>query len=176
MWESNQLADISPRPHPSGYSFVGSDACADCHDREYQIWQDGVDGDGGPHEKATRDLTNPGERSWVKRNFDPECVSCHVTGWNPQLYYPYVSGYQNINDEKLHANGCENCHGPGSAHIDAERNKKNDESLLKKLRDEMRLTVKEARDTACVDCHDLDNSPDFVKEGGFDEYWPKIEH
>ena len=48
--------------------------------------------------------------------------------------------------------------------------------LLDKLRGEMRLTLKEARETACVECHDLDNSPDFVKEGGFDEYWPHIEH
>jgi hypothetical protein len=100
-----------------------------------------------------------------------------VTGWNPQNYYPYVSGYQNLNEHvELHANGCENCHGPGSAHIDAENNQANNQGLLDRLREEMRLTLKEARESSCVQCHDLDNSPDFVKEGGFDEYWPKIEH
>jgi hypothetical protein len=177
LWQSGQLADIKPRLHPSGKKFVGSAACADCHDEEYAIWEDGTDGDGGPHEKATRDLTDPGERSWVQRHFDPECVSCHVTGWNPQNYYPYVSGYQNLNEHvELHANGCENRHGPGSAHIDAENNQANNQGLLDKLREEMRLTLKEARESSCVQCHDLDNSPDFVKEGGFDEYWPKIEH
>lgn len=176
LWETGQLADIKPRPHPSGYKFVGSLACADCHDEEYDIWENGVEGDGGPHEKATRDLTDPGERTWVQRHFDPECVSCHMVGWNPQLYYPYVSGYLDLEkDEHLHANGCENCHGPGSAHIAAEEDD-SDEALMKKLRAEMRLTIQEARENACVQCHDLDNSPDYVKEGGFDRYWPHIEH
>jgi hypothetical protein len=176
LWEKGELADIKPRPHPTGYRFVGSAACADCHDEEYEIWEDGVDGKGGPHEKSTRDLTAPGERAWVQRHFDPECVSCHMTGWNPQLYYPYVSGYMNLEKDKhMHANGCENCHGPGSAHIAAEEDDSN-QGLIDKLRKEMRLTLAEARANACVQCHDLDNSPDFVKEGGFDEYWPHIEH
>ncbi len=177
LWLAGELADIKPQRHPSGHSFVGSDACADCHSDEYDIWADGVDGDGGPHEKATRDLTEPGQRAWVQRHFDPECVSCHMTGWNPQDYYPYETGYTNYEkDELLFANGCENCHGPGSAHVEAEQNQANNKALIDKLRDEMRLTLAEARETSCVQCHDLDNSPDFVKEGGFDEYWPKIEH
>ncbi len=59
--------------------------------KEYDIWLNGVDGEGGeigPHSRATRDLTDPGERTWVKRNYDPECLSCHVTGWNPQNFFP----------------------------------------------------------------------------------------
>jgi hypothetical protein len=177
LWLSGEFADIEPRLHPSGFTFVGSDACADCHDEEFEIWANGVDGDGGPHEKATRDLTNPGERAWVQRHFDPECVSCHMTGWNPQNFYPYVSGYLDLEkDTLLYANGCENCHGPGSDHIDAERNRKDDQALLDRLRDQMRVTIQEARESACAQCHDLDNSPEFVKEGGFDEYWPKIQH
>ncbi len=177
LWESGQLADIQPRPHPSGHQFVGSDSCADCHEDEFQIWSDGNSGDGGPHQHATASLTNPNERSWVQRNFDPECVSCHMTGWNPQGFFPYESGFLDIKkDDALFNNGCENCHGPGSAHIDAERNKKDDEKLLSKLRDEIRVTVEQARTSTCVQCHDLDNSPDYVKEGGFDKYWPEIEH
>ncbi|MEM6981151.1 MAG: multiheme c-type cytochrome, partial [Planctomycetota bacterium] len=47
--------------------------------------------------------------------------SCHVTGWNPQGYYPYESGYVELTaSSHLHGNGCENCHGPGSAHAAAE--------------------------------------------------------
>ena len=177
LWESGQLADIQPRPHPSGHQFVGSDSCADCHADEFQIWSEGNSGDGGPHQHATASLTNPNERSWVQRNFDPECVSCHMTGWNPQGFFPYESGFRDIKkDDALFNNGCENCHGPGSAHIDAERNKKDDEKLLSKLRDEIRVTVEQARTATCVQCHDLDNSPDYVKEGGFDKYWPEIEH
>ena len=51
-----------------------------------------------------------------------------------------------------------------------------DERLLKKLAQEMVITLEQARNGACKECHDLDNSPDFLKDGGFDEYWPKIEH
>lgn len=177
-WLAGELSDIEPRPHPSGHTFVGSSACADCHDEEYAIWLDGNSGDGGPHAHATKSLTDPNERSWVQRNFDPECVSCHMTGWNPQEYFPYQTGFLDIEqDERLYDNGCENCHGPGSAHIDAEKNKADDSALLVKLREEMRLTVAEARESACVQCHDLDNSPDYVKDKtGFDRYWPEIEH
>lgn len=173
--------DIMPRNTPSGYKFVGSDACLDCHEEEYNVWRHGVDkeeGDGGPHFRATRDLTDPGERTWVARNFDPECLSCHVTGWNPQEYYPYKTGYLDLErDIKLHANGCENCHGPCSQHVAAEAGDiEADEAALARFREEVRLTLNEARNGQCMTCHDLDNSPDFFEEGAFEKYWAKIEH
>ncbi len=178
LWLAGALDDIRPRAHPSGHKFVGSESCADCHDEEYEIWAEGIDGEGGPHAKATRDLTNPGQRAWVQRHFDPECVSCHATGWNPQLYYPYESGYIDLKKhEALHGNGCENCHGPGSAHVAAENGDVDvSDDEIDKLRQEMVVTLAEARENMCMSCHDLDNSPDFVKEGGFDEYWPHIKH
>lgn len=178
LYTSGRLADIKPRKHPSGYTFVGSESCNDCHDEEYEIWEDGTDGEGGPHFRATLDLTEPGERTWVQRHYDPECLSCHVTGWNPQKYYPYESGYLDLErDAHLHGNGCENCHGPGSAHVAAENGDVDaDDATLEKLRGEMRLTLAEARDHACMECHDLDNSPPFFEEGAFDRYWAKIKH
>lgn len=177
LWQSGNFSDIKPQPHPSGNRFVGSEVCADCHGREYEIWEDGNSGEGGPHKHATASLVDPSERSWVQRHFDPECVSCHMTGWNPQGFYPYQSGYLDYDkDVLLYDNGCENCHGPGSAHVDAERNNKNDKPLLEKLRLQVRVTLDEARRTACMQCHDLDNSPDFLKEGAFEKYWPEIEH
>ena len=178
LWLRGALDDIRPRKHPSGHTFVGSATCADCHDEEFEIWAEGIDGDGGPHEKATHSLTHPGQRAWVKRNFDPECVSCHATGWNPQEYYPYVSGFMDVEkDEALHGNGCENCHGPGSAHVAAENGDIDvDDATMEKLQQQMVVTLAEARENMCMKCHDLDNSPDFVKEGGFDEYWPHIKH
>lgn len=176
LYVNGQLTDIKPRKHPSGNQFVGSETCYDCHDAEYEIWEEGTEGEGGPHFRATLDLTDPGERTWVKRNYDPECLSCHVTGWNPQKYYPYESGFINMEqDPHLSGNGCENCHGPGSAHVEAE-NDGADEALLEKLRLEMRMTLDEARETACMECHDHDNSPPFFKEGAFEKYWKKIEH
>jgi len=149
--------------------YVGSLACKECHPDAYDVWKNGIDGKGGPHFKATKDLTDPSERVWVKRHHDPECLSCHVTGWNPQDYYPYKTGYLKLEDELLHGNGCENCHGPGSVHIDAENGviPAKDEYL-----EDMRLTLEEAKETQCFTCHDIDNSPDFK----FDEYWEKIKH
>ncbi len=182
-WIAGTLADIRPREHPSGHEFVGSDKCADCHADEYDIWENGVDGDWGPHAEATADLAeNPNDnRVWVQRHYDPECMSCHATGWNPQNFFPYKTGLTDVEkQDHLHANGCENCHGPGSAHVAIETKKNKGEAvaegLRKKLADEMVLTLEQARNGACKECHDLDNSPDFLKEGGFDKYWPIIEH
>ena len=174
LWQAGLFEDIKPKRHPSGHKFVGSEACADCHDAEYEIWANGVDGEGGPHEKATRDLTDPGERTWVKRNFDPECVSCHAVGWDPQRYVPFETGFLDLEkDIALHGNGCENCHGPGSAHVESEENGDEDEALRK----EMVVTKAEAEQKLCLSCHDLDNSPDYALDpDGFDKFWPAIAH
>jgi len=163
---------IKPLPHPKGYSYVGSAACADCHEDEHDIWKD------SPHAGATHSLTHPGERSEIPRHFDPECISCHVTGWNPQQYYPYRSGYLGLEESpKMLGSGCENCHGPGSAHVavelgDLEVSKEERD----KFRNDMRLTLEEAKKNKCIECHDLDNSPDFHVKGAFEEYWQRIEH
>jgi hypothetical protein len=163
--------DIRPLPHPSGNTFVGSETCADCHEAEYEIWKN------SPHAHATESLVHPGERSDVPRHFDPECLSCHVTGWNPQKFFPYTSGY--LAREKsphLLGSGCENCHGPGSAHVAAENGETNlDEAAIEQLRDAMRLSIARA-EQKCMDCHDLDNSPDFHQAGAFKRYWEQIEH
>lgn len=177
LFVSGNNQDIHPREHSSGYKFVGSESCNECHDEEYSIWEEGVDMDGeGPHFRATMDLIHPpNSRGDIPRNFDPECLSCHVTGWNPQDFFPYKTGYMNVSDKKLYGNGCENCHGPGSAHIAAEKANK-DQQLMEKLRLEVRVTMEQAKTTACRECHDADNSPDFLKDGAFDKYWDKIKH
>ncbi|MGC4006798.1 MAG: multiheme c-type cytochrome [Pirellulales bacterium] len=105
------------------------------------------------------------------RDHDPECISCHVTGWDPQRYYPYTTGFLNETDTpNMVGNGCENCHGPGKKHADAESQANRvDAKLLTALRNEM----KAPRDASgCMTCHDVDNSPDF----SFEKYWPQIEH
>jgi hypothetical protein len=60
-------------PVPGKRRYVGSEACADCHGDEYDIWED------TPHSHALDSLIHPGERSEVPRHFDPECISCHVS-------------------------------------------------------------------------------------------------
>ena len=157
--------------HPSGRKYVGSDACAECHEDAYDVWKE------SPHAHATDSLIRPGERSEIARHFDPECLSCHVTGWNPQKYIPYKSGYLSLKGTpKMVGSGCENCHGPGSRHVAAENGDIDvAEDELLKLRKEMRLPYKSARD-ACLKCHDLDNSPDFHVEGAFEEFWEQVAH
>ncbi len=168
---------ITTQPHPSGRTFVGSESCADCHPGDYDVWKDGLDGKGGPHWHATETLVHPGERSEIPRNFDPECISCHVIGWNPQKYYPYESGYLGLDEtpDKLNV-GCENCHGPASAHVAAELGdiEVSDDELVT-LQEELRLPLERA-EQKCMGCHDLDNSPAFQEEGAFDRYWAKIKH
>jgi hypothetical protein len=150
-------------PHPQG-EFVGSKACANCHAAEHKIWA------ATPHAHATKTLTN------VKppRQFDPECISCHSTGWNPQEFFPYKTGYDSLEATPLlSGSGCENCHGPGAQHVKAEKGK--DAALQKRLRDTMKQTAganQQAQRESCIRCHDIDNSPKF----DFNTYWKKIEH
>lgn len=156
-------------------SYAGSEACADCHTQAYAIWEE------TPHAHATDTLVNLNP----PRHFDPECLSCHVTGWNPQEFFPYISGYMGLEETPLmHNGGCENCHGPAAAHVAAEEG---DEILkdseIEELRKALRIKLVENEGNKegqvlgtvvkkCQECHDLDNSPDF----DFQEYWPKVKH
>ena len=178
LYKGGDLQDIRPRQHPSGYKFVGSERCSECHDVEYDIWEQGVELDGeGPHFKATADIVKPpNDRGGIPRHFDPECISCHATGWNPQNFYPYQTGFLDLKkDSLLHGNGCENCHGPGSEHVEAEEDD-NDQKRIDAARKFVRVTLDQARDQTCYQCHDIDNSPDFLKDGAFDKYWEQIKH
>lgn len=162
---------LKPLSHPTGRQFVGSAACGECHTTAFGIWEN------TPHAHATESIVHPPERSEVTRIFDPECVSCHVTGWNPQQYYPYLGGFLSLeNTPAMTANGCENCHGPGSRHVAFENGElEGDEALRDSLRAEMRLPLEKARDK-CIECHDMDNSPDFHHDGAFEEYWEQVAH
>lgn len=163
---------VRPLPHPTGRQFVGSQACADCHVDEYEIWE------ASPHAHATESLVHPpNDRSEIYRHFDPECLSCHVTGWNPQRFYPYQSGYLGLEASPLmHGSGCENCHGPGSQHVAAENGDVDaTEEQLAEFRKAMWLSL-ESAEQHCMQCHDLDNSPKFHEEGAFDRFWDQIKH
>jgi hypothetical protein len=166
-----QRLEVVPTSHPTGRTFVGTQSCAECHTTAFDIWKDTA------HAHATQSLIHPGERSDIARHFDPECLSCHVTGWNPQKFYPFESGYLSVEKTPLMMeNGCENCHGPGSQHVAAENGDiEADEALLKKLREEMRLPLAQAQEK-CLECHDIDNSPNFHRDGAFEEFWEQVKH
>ncbi len=159
---------VRPIKHPSGHRFVGHEKCAECHTDAAAVFRK------TDHFHATNSLIHPpNSRSAIPRNFDPECLSCHVTGWEPQKYLPFESGYLDVSMETLHSNGCENCHGPGSAHVAAESGDVDlTDAEIVALRQQMRLTLAAAKKSKCYECHDTDNSPDF----DFDSYWEKIKH
>ncbi len=155
---------LRPVPHPlleTNGRFIGSQKCESCHEKSYDIWKKTNHG----HAYATIEKLDP------PRNYDPECVSCHVTGWNPGRFFPYVSGYESKEKTPALINtGCENCHGPGEKHANAELGA--NEELQKKLRKAMVITKAESEKQQCFTCHDLDNSPEFK----FELYWPYIRH
>ena len=166
--EGFERLGVYSQPSPHGDKFVGSKACQECHESEYEVWNESGHGHAF---KTLTELKPP-------RQFDPECLSCHVTGWEPQQYSPIDSGYANFETTPhLTSMGCENCHGPGSSHVALEQQAEEDDSAVdadrrEALYGQMRLTLKEASRDTCIRCHDLDNSPDFK----FETYWQKIEH
>lgn len=160
---------LKPLKHPQG-EFVGTQTCGQCHTKALAVWEK------SKHVHATETLIHPPERGNIPRHFDPECLSCHVTGWDPQKFFPFNGGY--LSTEKtpeLMQNGCENCHGPGAEHVAAEGGA--DGALQEKLRAAMRLPLADkVAERKCMECHDIDNSPDFHKPGAFEKYWKDVEH
>lgn len=151
---------------PSG-EFVGSAKCGECHKTAFAIWEK------TKHARATESLAV----AKPSRMFDPECLSCHVTGWSPQEFLPYATGFTSLAETpQLAGNGCENCHGPGGAHVAAEAEKKPNVVARDQFRAAMRLTKATAADNQCAKCHDGDNDPNFHGGEAFPAYWPKIEH
>lgn len=171
------VADSIGAPHPSGNTFVGADKCGECHSTAYEIWEK------TPHADAFKSLDPVHQRlgferlNGIRRMHDPECLSCHVTGWNPQEYFRYRSGFLNeefagttkdkLLGQLLKGNQCENCHGPGSAHV-----KLADDGAEGDIGASVRVTKAEAKAGMCESCHDIDNSPDY----DFEEYWKEVEH
>ncbi len=149
----------APRSELLG-KYVGSQKCQSCHEDEYRIWLR------SGHANAWKSLTDVAH---PPRDYDPECVGCHVVGWDGLQRFPYVDGFVTATKTpKLLNVGCENCHGPGERHIAAELG--DDEATMEKIRAGMRLGS--AVKTTCYSCHDADNSPEF----DFDRYYPLIDH
>jgi hypothetical protein len=160
---------LVPIRHPTGRRFAGSAACAECHQEAFEVWEN------SGHAKALTTL----EEAQPRRDGDPECLSCHVVGWAPQRFEPFEGGFAGMEKTPhLAHQGCENCHGPAAAHTAVERGDvRATEAERDRLRAEIKLTLatpegKQKAVNNCLECHDLDNSPQF----DFDEYWPSVAH
>lgn len=160
--------------HPSDATYVGAAKCKQCHKKSYEKWLK------TPHANAYESLAHPrkGQPDYgITRVFDAECLACHVTGWDAQDVVRFDSGFLNAEfsttedakkrAELLKGQQCESCHGPASRHIEL-INDGEDEAALK----EVRITLTQAKNKVCYNCHDLDNSPNFE----FDKYWDQVKH
>jgi len=162
------LEGLGIRPIPNARAgtlgnYVGMQTCTDCHETANRVWRR------SGHAKAWQSLK---ETAVPARNFDPECIACHVVGWNTTELLPYRDGFMNEKETPLLINvSCEACHGPGEAHVRAESG--TDDVLQESLRKAIRLPVEGGTAKKhCLTCHDGNNSPHF----DFDTYWQKIEH
>ena len=170
-----KLAETEPAlAHPSGAEFVGAEKCGACHKKAFSKWST------TKHAHAFESLSRgrkEQEATWVSRIYDPECLACHVTGWQPQEALRYTSGYQaQQTTPHLLGQQCENCHGPGSRHVEEEeiwqKQKGQLSDELVKWRKAAHLDAQLAKDKVCYQCHDLDNSPTFE----YDKYWKEVVH
>lgn len=115
------FADRVPKaPPPGAPGFVGVDKCDACHAEAREVWNK------TRHSKAYATLTTE------HKEFNLDCVSCHVTGYDEPggSTVTHVSGLENVQ--------CENCHGPGSLHV---KNPK------------VAMPIPSPKPTQCLSCH-----------------------
>lgn len=162
-------------PHPSGDKFVGAKVCGECHKKAFAKWEK------SKHAHAFDSLSKGRkgqEATWISRVYDPDCLACHVTGWDPQNVLRFDSGYlDQASTAHLIGQQCENCHGPGAKHTDLERAfqkdlKSVDKDTLMAARAATKLNSATAEKQVCHKCHDYENSPKFE----FKKYWEEIRH
>lgn len=98
--DANKLAFANKLPAPPGDGpfYAGIDACTKCHAAARAVW------DKTAHAGAYKTL------SAQFKEFNLDCVSCHVTG------YDRPGGSTVTHVDKLEAVQCEVCHGPSGAH------------------------------------------------------------
>lgn len=132
--------DLAPPPvAPGAASYVGIEACSKCHASQRKFW------DSTSHAAAYATLSSQ------HKEFNLDCVSCHVTG------YGMPGGTTVTHVDGLSAVQCEVCHGPGSKHAASPK-----ESGLVKMPD---------HGLCASQCH----HPPHVHPGwSADAAWPKI--
>lgn len=129
--EKGDVAKCAPKKDAA--TFVGTAKCVECHEEAYAFWKK------TKHAKAWATLEDAG------KHFDLTCIGCHTVG------YEQAGGFCRLADVKGYEDvGCENCHGPGSIHIED-----SDPTSI----------VLESPESTCADgCHVPEHSDAFVYE------------
>ncbi len=120
----------APAKGQAGYAGIGG--CEDCHADAVKFWKT------TRHAQAWKTLVERGQQ------FDFDCTSCHVTGWERP------GGSNLAFNEPLRDVQCEVCHGPSSIHIA----KGGEEKPAATLRDP-------AKDLCANQCHTTEHSDTF---------------
>ena len=98
----------SPAQESAPKTYIGSEACAACHEGEYETFSQ--------HARKAKSFHSV---EIMKKGLTPEeekgCYRCHTTG------YGEPGGFVSVEKTPhLKNNGCEVCHGPGSLHAESE--------------------------------------------------------
>jgi RecJ-like exonuclease len=97
--------DVLPLPAaPGTATYVGQAECASCHGEADAFWQS------TGHAGAYKTLSDQ------FKEFNLDCVGCHVTG------YQRPGGSTVTHMQTLQNVQCEACHGPGSRHVESSGN------------------------------------------------------
>lgn len=128
-----------PAAKPGEAAFVGTKACIACHADPGDVWEK------TGHAHAYPTLVK------VNKQYDLDCVRCHVVGTNAPggvCRVDKVKGMENV--------GCESCHGRGSLHADDPK--------------KVKMPVSSPGEQNCRVCHTPENSTAF----DYAVYLPKI--
>jgi hypothetical protein len=112
--------------------FVGSKACAECHEAETETWH------ASKHSHAMRTLVEKGSQRV------PKCISCHLMDVPHDEAQPL--------DPDVLGLGCETCHGGASRHVELARSG---------ARAAAAEALAPATREACVRCHSPPNDTHF---------------
>ena len=92
--------------NPKAKTYVGSDACQDCHETEYESFQTYA-------KKAhSYESIKVMKKGLTEAEFR-KCFECHTTGYKKPGGFRSEHETPNVKDA-----GCEVCHGPGSLHCE----------------------------------------------------------
>jgi hypothetical protein len=127
----------APPATPGSPRYVGEPACARCHKAAAEFWKK------THHADAWKTLVA------VDKQYDYDCIRCHVTGWQA----PGGSHLASVEKLGLESVQCEVCHGPGSKHVEEDG------------MDEPRTIRKAPPEDLCLTaCHTLEHSDTFQLE------------
>ncbi len=121
-----------PEPTDGAPGYVGDEECSTCHEEAFEFWQT------TRHAQAFKTLVD------ANKQYDVNCVGCHVTGFRQP------GGSEVVENDGLRNVQCEQCHGPGSLHIEQPE-----------LGGRPNAIEHDAKENVCMQCHTRDHSDTF---------------